>query len=97
MVEGFAVDHTYGGTTVPSWVEGRPQRSVWTGISLGKKPRLEIATWRCGRCGFLEQYASADPSRFEESRKQTMRMVTIVAVVAGLLVSVAAALLVASS
>jgi hypothetical protein len=96
MVEGFTIDHTHGGTTVASWVEGRPQRSVWTGISLGNKPRLEIETWRCGRCGFLEQYASGDPSRFEQSRKRTMRVVMIVAVVAALLLSIAAGLLAAS-
>ena len=96
MVEGFEVDQTYGATAVPTWVEGKPQRSVWTGLALGGRPRFEIATWRCNRCGFLEHYASAEPSRHAESRRLAARAVVIVAVVAALLLSIAGALLVSS-
>lgn len=57
MVEGFVVDTTYGGRTVSSWVEGAPKRSIWVGVLLeGRKP-IEIATYRCTSCGFLESYA----------------------------------------
>ena len=57
MAEGFVVDKTDSGARVPGWVEGKPQKSVWTGLKLRGKPRLEIVTWRCRRCGFLESYA----------------------------------------
>jgi hypothetical protein len=57
MTEGFVVDHTHGGRAVSSWVEGPPQKSMWVGVKLGGQKPLEIATWRCGSCGFLESYA----------------------------------------
>ena len=80
MSQGFQVDQTHGGTAVPTWVEGPPQRSVWTGVRLTGKPRIEIETWRCGRCGFLEQYASGGPSQREASRRQLQRIVLIVVI-----------------
>ncbi|HYD12351.1 MAG TPA: PF20097 family protein [Allosphingosinicella sp.] len=58
MVEGFVLDYTYGAYSVSGWMEGAPEKSFWTGIKLrGKKP-VEIATWRCRSCGFLESYAA---------------------------------------
>lgn len=96
MAEGFVVDQTQSGTSVSTWVEGKPQRSVWIGVRLGGKPRFDIATWRCNRCGFLEHYASGEPSRHEESRKQIARIIVIVAVVAALLLSIGVALLLPS-
>jgi hypothetical protein len=95
MSEGFVVEQTYGGTAVASWVAGTPEKSVWTGIKLDGKPRIDIATWRCGRCGFLEQYA-AGPGHQDESRRKLLRVMIIVAVVSGLALSIGAALLVAS-
>ena len=59
MTEGFVVDNTEGGRRVSSWVEGAPVRSFWRGIKLGGKSPIDIATWRCGRCGYLESYAPA--------------------------------------
>jgi hypothetical protein len=58
MSEGYIVDHTHGGTRVAGWVEGEPVKSVWVGLKLGGKTQIEIATWRCRRCGYLESYAS---------------------------------------
>ena len=58
MSEGFVVDNSDGGLKVSSWAEGAPVKSFWLGVKLGKKP-IEIATWRCGRCGYLESYAAA--------------------------------------
>ena len=60
MTEGFVIDNTYGARTVSSWIEGAPAKSFWVGVKLeGRKP-IEIAAWRCDRCGFLESYATAD-------------------------------------
>jgi hypothetical protein len=83
MSQGFQVDQTHGGTAVPTWVEGAPQRSVWTGVKLTDKPRIEIETWRCGRCGFLEQYASGGPSQHEASRRQMQRVALVAAIAIG--------------
>lgn len=58
MSEGFVLDHKHGGGTgVANWVEGAPEKSIWTGLKLRGRTKLPIATWRCDRCGFLEQYA----------------------------------------
>jgi hypothetical protein len=95
MTEGFVADRTHhSAAAVPSWVEGQPERSVWTGLRLAGKPRIEIATWRCARCGFIEQYASSGPSRYEAGHKQVRRAVLIVAAVSASLLAVAGGLLV---
>jgi hypothetical protein len=58
MKEGFIIDHTHGGArTVGSWVEGKPEKSIWTGLKLGGRKPAPIEVWRCSRCGFLESYA----------------------------------------
>ena len=57
MTEGFVVDQSYGSRAVSSWVEGAPNRSFWTGLSLAGAMPIEITTWRCASCGFLESYA----------------------------------------
>ncbi len=59
MAEGFVIDRKEGGRAVSSWLEGSPKKSIWTGVSLDGKTPIEIATWRCGSCGFLESYAIA--------------------------------------
>jgi hypothetical protein len=58
MESGYMVDVTYGhGTSsVPNWVGGEPQRSIWTGLKLRGKEQLAVTTYRCGRCGYLESY-----------------------------------------
>jgi ribosomal protein S27AE len=58
MTQGFVTEHTHGGGhAVSNWVEGAPEKSFWTGVRLRGKTQYEIETWRCGRCGFLENYA----------------------------------------
>ena len=57
MQEGFTLDNTYGGRAVSSWIEGAPQRSIWVGVKLEGRTPIEIATYRCLSCGFLESYA----------------------------------------
>ena len=60
MADGFIVDHSYGTASVASWVEGEPKKSFWVGLKLGGKSQVEITTWRCSRCGFLESYAAQE-------------------------------------
>ncbi|HEU0133352.1 MAG TPA: PF20097 family protein [Allosphingosinicella sp.] len=57
MEPGFTLDQGHGSYAVAEWVEGEPERSIWTGIKLGKKTRFKVQTWRCRRCGYLESYA----------------------------------------
>lgn len=93
MSEGVVLDRTHqSGAAVPSWVEGQPERSVWTGLKLGGKPKLDIATWRCTRCGFLEQYASGEPSQHDRAQTQVHRVVLIVAIVTAVIAAIAAGL-----
>ena len=57
MQEGAVLDNTYGTRMVSSWLEGAPDISIWVGVKLkGRKP-INIATYRCVACGFLESYA----------------------------------------
>ena len=55
MGEGFMLTEKGGTRTVSTWVPGPPQKRWW-GLKLAAKP-IEIATWRCPRCGYLENYA----------------------------------------
>lgn len=90
MVDGFVVDHTHGGANVSTWVEGAPQRSVWVGLKLtGLKP-IDITTWRCRRCGFIESYANGDSAHASEAKRQTkVALIVAVALVATALIVVA--------
>src|SRR5918997_777469 len=60
LIQGYAIarqlETTHGGTAVSSWMEGAPEKSLWTGVKVTDRARAEIATWRCNRCGFLEHY-----------------------------------------
>ena len=57
LIEGFIADTTHGGASVASWREGEPKKSFWVGLKLHGTEPLEIETWRCRRCGYLENYA----------------------------------------
>ena len=60
MTEGFIVDHgEYGIAHVGAFQPGQPHKSMWTGVKQKKKEQIEIATYRCNRCGYLENYAKS--------------------------------------
>jgi hypothetical protein len=57
MSAGFIVDQGYGSASVSTWQDGAP-KSYWLGgIKLQKGDQIEVTTYRCERCGFLESYA----------------------------------------
>jgi hypothetical protein len=59
MEPGYLVDQGHGGAmAVPKWVAGLPKKSIWTGLKLRGLDQIEVATYRCRRCGYLESYAS---------------------------------------
>ncbi len=55
MAEGFVPHERSSLPGLGRWYRGTPV-SGWFGLKL-PKDYVEIATWRCQRCGFLEQYA----------------------------------------
>ena len=58
MEEGFILDlGHYNTKTVSQWVEGEPERSIWTGIKTKDREKFKITTYRCAGCGYLESYA----------------------------------------
>jgi hypothetical protein len=58
MQEGFIVDRLDNAARqISTWVEGSPEKSFWTGLSLKGRTTIEIETYRCHKCGFLESYA----------------------------------------
>lgn len=57
MDQGFVVDEGYGSVRVSRWQPGAPDKSFWLGVRQKKREQIEIQTWRCQRCGYLENYA----------------------------------------
>lgn len=57
MSEGFVLDNGPYTHIVSNWVQGAPEKNMWTGVKLRGRTQYPIQTWRCGRCGFLESYA----------------------------------------
>lgn len=59
MAEGFVLDQAYDGSrSVPRWLDGAPEKSFWRGIKLRGRTPLQIVTWRCTGCSYLESYAT---------------------------------------
>jgi hypothetical protein len=58
MQAGFLLDHGHMNSRKPvSWVEGEPEASFWTGLSLSGKKAFEVEAFRCSSCGRLEFFA----------------------------------------
>ena len=57
METGFIVDEGHGTRTVARWYRGEPVRSMWVGLKVRKKEAIDVSTYRCTRCGYLESYA----------------------------------------
>jgi ribosomal protein S27AE len=58
MGEGYVLDRSYAAKLVSMWIAGKPERSFWTNLKTGGRPNLEIQTFRCFKCGYLESYAN---------------------------------------
>jgi hypothetical protein len=58
MQPGFFLEGKEGDwRSLTEWVEGSPERSVWTGIKIKGRQVLPVTVYRCEQCGFLESYA----------------------------------------
>ena len=62
MQEGFIKDQGHGTIAVPTWVEGAPEKSFWTGTKTSGKAQFTLQTYRCPSCGYLESYAKEQPA-----------------------------------
>lgn len=59
MTEGFLADTTRSAINAGQWIEGFEEKSIWGGVKLRGKNKYNVQSWRCQRCGFLENYANA--------------------------------------
>jgi uncharacterized Zn finger protein len=58
MEEGFIKDEGQSGAVYTSkWVEGQPEESFWTVTKTRGKHVVQVITYRCALCGYLESYA----------------------------------------
>jgi hypothetical protein len=58
MQQGFIIDRfDHAARQISTWVEGSPEKTFWTGISLKGRKTIDTRTFRCEKCGFLESYA----------------------------------------
>jgi hypothetical protein len=92
MTEGFITDQGHGIIVVPHWVEGPPQISSWVGVKLSGKAKSQVSTWRCRRCGYLENYAAGEPDLRHEARVRSQSKVLLLVVLAVTVVTLAAAM-----
>ena len=59
MSLGVIVDHGYGSNFPERWQPGEARVSWFGGLKEHKKQQIDVETYRCDRCGFLESYAAA--------------------------------------
>lgn len=58
MEKGSALTGSSQGGVLVRWIEGAPERSIWSGMKTKGLKVLPISSYRCTRCGFLENYAN---------------------------------------
>jgi len=58
MEEGFLLEKGDLGISSPeTWVGGKPDKRLISGVSLKGKTLYEVVTYRCIACGYLDSYA----------------------------------------
>ena len=58
MEEGFLLEKGDGALLSPgTWVAGKPEKSLVSGVSLKGKVLYDVVTFRCIVCGYLDSYA----------------------------------------
>ncbi len=59
MLEGFTLEiGSYDSNSQETWIEGKPEYEFWSGLKTSGRTRYGITSYRCVKCGFLEQYAN---------------------------------------
>ena len=54
--QGFVLDESYAQRKPSKWIEGEPEYWMWN-LKVRGKRQIEIASYRCTQCGYLESYA----------------------------------------
>jgi uncharacterized C2H2 Zn-finger protein len=59
MQQGYILDSMYGNlvTTTSKWSKGKPKKILTFALPSTEKKSIEITTYRCPECGYLESYA----------------------------------------
>lgn len=57
MEAGFIQDASQHQVRTSRWIEGAPEKSFFHGIRTKGKRQYDVVTYRCSRCGYLEEYA----------------------------------------
>ena len=58
MDEGFLLERgDSDSASTTRWVEGRPEKSRWTGLKLKDRLVIPLRSFRCIGCGYVESYA----------------------------------------
>ena len=62
MERGFVLDFSQGGNINSTWQAGAPTPQTILGlktrsVKLDKEKMIQVATFRCPNCGYLESYA----------------------------------------
>lgn len=57
MAQGVMIENKDGLPSSTHWMEGAAE-SGWLGLKIKGRKQLAIVTYRCNRCGFLENYAT---------------------------------------
>jgi hypothetical protein len=60
MQEGFILDLLRAGQMPASWIEGEPEKSIFDQARIKGRARYRIRSFRCTKCGLLENYATDD-------------------------------------
>ena len=67
MPEGFTLEiGAYDANSQETWIAGKPEYAFWKGLKITGRQRSAVTSFRCVKCGFLEQYA-LNPIHKEES------------------------------
>jgi hypothetical protein len=58
MSSGFLVDYAAGGKRrVETWIAGEPKPASLHGVDIKNQSQIEVVTYRCDECSYLESYA----------------------------------------
>jgi predicted nucleic-acid-binding Zn-ribbon protein len=61
MQEGFVIDHgDYQVKMESIWVEGKPEKSFWSGLKTKNREMYTVRAFRCPNCHYLEFYTAEE-------------------------------------
>ena len=59
MEAGIVLDRAQQGVVArQTWVDGSPEKSIWFGLKTKDHVMINVVTYRCETCGYLESYTT---------------------------------------